>query len=287
MLQDKFSDLSLALEGEAFVEYQGDFFCIRETCEGCDHISHCTEQGYVDGTEFVGDTKPLEDKMILPARAVVSSKTNVESDEYTPFPFVEESDVDISDFGDDASWRVEGKNRLNHGNKIILKKMISLGEVLYENRELEYILYNPDDKEYYCVRQVCSLCEHREYCKVDVIIKEADRRILSLDMRSQEPRAFSMLSKEPNWLKIFRNDSLRNNPSLLMYIDEIFKKELEIDTDRSVKYWKFLDHHFFEDYTFLYELNKSVIDYKRDRNDSNREKVSEMIETVKKMWSDF
>ncbi|EJF05985.1 hypothetical protein ThvES_00019450, partial [Thiovulum sp. ES] len=178
------------------------------------------------------------------------------------------------------------ENILSDSEKVVIKSIESLG-VSYKRGELDYILYDKESQRYLCVRQVCSKCENKETCKVSLEVVPRDMRIVALDMRSQEPRLTTYLSKEPNWAKVFRNDSLREDLELLVYIDMIAKEHFKIDPETDINYWKFLDHHFFRNQEKLYKLNHLVLSYKKERTSENKSSLDIHIQNLTELWKSF
>lgn len=255
-----FDEIKNYSECEYFVEYMGDIYCIKDDgCENCKYKGVCEfEEGEievslktpvrmcigVDNEGTFGDGQDKAYKYGLNLDEIPDSKTSQNKLRY------------LSDDG-----------YLPESRFGILK------QVDEPQQEDPYIVYNAKDKKHYCIRQVCSECEKFKECK-PIIIKEQKAYItVALDLRSQEPRCNTYVSREPLWVKIFENDTLRENPELFEPINILFKNhpDLQIDIHSDKTYWEWLDYMFFMDKTEAYYFYLLYADAKK-HPDSNKKR---------------
>lgn len=275
MNKEEFFNLGNVVEEGQFIKYYDELHCIRKTCDGCKYINEC------ESTEGKLETN------ITPA---TRKSISVGDQQYSPYEY----QLDAEKYLEGGYSNVRSlweKDTLDEGyltdSPITIHKKMDIFDAEYKNNEYEYILYNPDNKSYYCVRQVCSECEHYGHCKPVLEEKKKAHHITAVDLRSQEPRMFFLLSSEPEWGSVFRNDTIRSDPNMVKYLDYIFKKELNVNTDKNTLYWKYLDSRFFYNKTNLYNLNNSILEYKLDPTEDNEAFAQEWIDFFKEDWREY
>jgi len=238
-LREDIGDLTFVVEQERFVESRGDWFCVALNCDNCPYTDFCeTEEdeleiNLIPATRRSIGTSKIEGATILDSIPIseVKGNTKINNRWESPDGYMTRNDTKI------------------------YKRVISL-PTDYKLNEIPYILFAEDKEAYYCVRQTCDDCPFdKEGCEVELEYKANDMKIVATDVRSQEPRGFTLLSREPNWVSVFVNDSLREIQGLLTYIDLIFKEEFKVDVKTSQHYFAYLDDRFFFDKTVLYKFN--------------------------------
>lgn len=276
-IAEKFDTLESVSESGHFVQYYGDMFCLKESCEGCEHAETCQ---HVEGEIEVGKEYPE-----LALRRAVGFGRIYDADPYK----LEIDNKEIDDFS-----FVNGRYRANlkdagylpdQNIKGIYKQLPDL-----PTEEPEpYMLYSEKDDRYYCVRQVCSLCEHNDKCKPVMLIRPKDMSMIATDLKAQEPRLFTIMSKEPNWIDILQNDGLRSDPNLLMYLDELFMThpDLMIDVKKDRTYWRYVAARFFFDKTILMQYNTACLKYKRLRDKKTKQVLLDFIEYIVEDFNEF
>lgn len=212
---DKFN--SILQEGQ-FVTSQGELFCLKVTCEDCEHITKCKNE-----------TAKVDSSMNTNIRRAIAPRKSVKG-EYVG----DTTKIVLKTFNDKPSYA--------------------------DDR----FIYDWEEDRYICSSGTCLSCPHIKLCKPDNIeVRESDMRVWSSDLKAQEPRCYAMLSKEPNWVSLFQNDSIRSTPYLYESVTNLFDLFVETETDE--RYWKFLDYNFFEDRTDLYYLVNSIATRDLDR----------------------
>ena len=215
LITDKFNSV---LQESHFVTSQGNLYCLKVTCDDCEHITKCKN---------------------IPEKIDSSLNTNIRR---AIAPRKAPKDVYVGDT-----------------TKVVLKTFNDKPDFADER-----FLYDFDNDLYICSSGSCLGCGHIKSCKPDNIeIKESDLRMWSSDLKAQEPRCYAMLSKEPRWVELFQNDSIRSTPYLYEAVTNIF--DLILDTNIDENYWTFLDQNFFEDRTDLYYLVHSIATKDLDR----------------------
>ena len=238
-LREDIGDLTFIVEQERFVESRGDYFCVAKSCDGCPYVDFCeTEEA------------ELEINLIPATRRSIGT-AKIEG--ATIFDSVPISEVESNTKVNNRWEHPDGY--LTRNDTKIYKKITSL-PTKYEDNEIPYILFEEDKEAYYCVKQTCDDCPYdKEGCEVELEYAKNDMKIVATDVRSQEPRGFTLLSREPEWVAVFVNDSLREIEGLLVYIDMIFKEEFKVDIKTSQHYFAYLDNRFFFNKEVLYKFN--------------------------------
>ena len=156
--------------------------------------------------------------------------------------------------------------------------------VQFDAGHTNYIVYNPDDGKNYCIDQNgCSNCKLFKECKCEVVVGRKNYTISSLDLRSQEPRANTFVAREPEWVKVFQNDTLREKPELLMALNNLFTNhpELQVNVDTDKKYWAWLDSVLFYDKSLAYELGILVMKLQKDSdNKALRKELTSLVDEI-------
>ena len=238
-LREDIGDLTFVVEQERFVESRGQWFCVAKNCDGCPHTDFCeTEED------------ELEINLIPATRRSIGTADIKGATIYESIPISEvESNTKVNNRWEDKD------GYLTRNDTKIYKRMVHLSDP-YENNEIPYILFDEDKEAYYCVRQNCEDCSYdKSGCEVKLEYAPNVMKIVATDVRSQEPRGFTLLSREPNWVSVFVNDSLREIDGLLTYIDLVFKEEFKIDVKTSQHYFAYLDNRFFFNKEVLYKFN--------------------------------
>ena len=208
LVTDKFNPV---LQENHFVTSQGELFCLKVTCDDCEHVTKCKN---------------------IPEKIDSSLNTNIRRAL--------------------APRKAPKGEYIGDTTKIVLKTFTEKPEFADDR-----ILYDWENDYYLCSSGSCLGCEHLRACKPDNIeIRESDLRMWSSDLKAQEPRCYAMLSKEPRWVELFQNDSIRSTPYLYEAVTNLF--DLIIDTEIDKNYWTFLDFNFFNDRTDLYYLVNAV-----------------------------
>lgn len=277
MIAEKFEVLETLLESEHFVSYYGDMYCVKDSCDGCPYQDGCqTEEGQIE----TGRDYP-----VLSLRRAIGFgkihdaepyKLEIKNEEYDDFSFSNgRYRSNLSESGYLPDQNVKGLYK-------------QLPEMPTEE-PTEYMLYSEEDKTYYCVRQVCKLCEHNETCKPVIMIRPKDMVMLATDVRSQEPCLFTIASKEPAWIANLQNVALKADPNLLMYIDELFQTHPELITDitKDKTYWSFLSHKYFFDKSELYDFNVAVMKHIRLNTDKTKQVLIDFIEYLVDEYREF
>lgn len=124
--------------------------------------------------------------------------------------------------------------------KTIYKKVSA--KIANEN----FVVFEKETNTHFCIRQVCSLCEHHDSCNPELEIVEESQHsiVVSMDISAQEPTILSIRSKEPNWISTFRNKHLRVT-GVLNYIEPMFASKYGFDVNnmsdmKALSYWEFI-----------------------------------------------
>lgn len=238
-LREDIEDLTFVVEQERFIESRGDWFCVAKDCTDCPYIEFCeTEEA------------ELEVNLIPATRRSIGTADIKGATIYDSVPISEiESNTKVNN-----RWEDED-GYLTRNDTKIYKKMLNLPKP-YKNNEIPYILFDEDKEAYYCIKQTCEDCPFdKEGCEVELEYAPNVMKIVATDVRSQEPRGFTLLSREPEWVSVFINDSLREIDGLLTYIDMVFKEEFKVDIKTSQHYFAYLDNRFFFNKIVLYKFN--------------------------------
>ena len=198
------------LQEKHFVTSQGNLYCLKVTCEDCEHITRCKN---------------------VPEKVDESLNTNIRRAL--------------------ATRKAPKGEYVGDTTKVVVRRFKDKPEF-----ESERVLYDWENDNYLCVSGSCLGCEHIKICKPELEIKDSDLRMWSSDLKAQEPRCYAMLSKEPRWVELFQNDSIRSTPYLYEAVTNLF--DIFLDSSLDANYWTFLDANFFEDRTDLYYLVHSI-----------------------------
>ena len=268
-LREDIEDLTFVVEQERFVESRGHWFCVAKNCDGCPHIDFCeTEED------------ELEVNLIPATRRSIGT---AEITEGLIFDSVKISDIESNTKAHNR-WE-DPDGYLTRKDTKIYKRVEHLPKP-YKDNEIPYILFEEDKEAYYCVKQVCDNCPFdMNGCEVKLEYEKNVMKIVATDVRSQEPRGFTLLSREPNWVAVFVNDSLREINGLLTYIDMVFKDEFKVDIKTSQHYFAYLDNRFFFNKEVLYKFNYLCEAHRKGLNVTKA--LMKMIEAFKLDYDDF
>lgn len=147
-------------------------------------------------------------------------------------------------------------------DKRVYKEVTKMGE------DSNFIIYSNEDEKFYCVRNDCDNCPHKEECSPVVHVEEIKDNqpmiVVSLDVSAQEPTHVTMLSKETAYYSTFRN-RLTRELKLNGYIEHIASAYFKFDADKhSLKaegYWRWLQQ-FQWNWEVLIEYSDLVEKYK-------------------------
>ena len=269
ILREDIEDLTFVVEHERFVESRGDWFCVALNCDNCPYTDFCeTEEDELEVNLIPATRRSI-------GTADIKGATICDS---IPISAVTHNTKILNRWEDEDGY-------LTRNDTKIYKKMLSLPKP-YKDNEIPYILFDEDKEAYYCVKQNCEGCPFdKEGCEVELEYAHNVMKIVATDVRSQEPRGFTLLSREPEWVAVFVNDSLREIDGLLVYIDMVFKEEFKIDIKTSQHYFAYLDNRFFFDKTELYKFNYLCEAHRRGLNVSKA--LRKRIEAFRKDYEDF
>lgn len=244
---DKFKELKSVIEEDKYIYYNGEYYDVSE-----------------DGEE------EIEYGLIPAIRRIISvSKHNS-----SPFlPINEKTENSVYNDGiieDDDGYLPDSNVRLY--------------KIVDDTIDDEFILFRHEDEVSdvtgnICVRNSCEECEHKGVCGVEIIeLDNIDRhfRIVSTDISGQEGVIASAIThKEPRWIEVFRNRSLRAL-GLDLYLNVVFQEQYGMDTNHinSFSYWTFLETIFDERFEYgvnnilgrLISFNKKCEDMSSDSN---------------------
>jgi hypothetical protein len=177
-LLEGFEELKFFLIGnpKQFITYQGELFCLRKSCDGCPHVGTCEfeegelQAGYLEhprrGIAF--ENKPF---LVLILKEGLRFEKDVPKD----------------------LWDSEYSNlSLNESNN-------------------HYILANQKSKfrvlkghfRYYDTVEEFEKSEYNKYFKV-FDRYEPTHYLMAMDLSAIEPRVSTIVSREPEWIKIFQ-----------------------------------------------------------------------------------
>ena len=247
------SKLSNVIEKGHFIFDKGIMYCVRESCEGCKYKSNC---------KHTKENK-LEESLNKSTRNNIKFGTiKNKTDWYLPI-IKKEEDLDYVD-------RVNGRYipiiELHKLPKDIKARLVLAESFTNLHKKVsgikgidlktlgDYILYNPEESSYYCLKSSCYSCEHKSICQREIQELERDMVYVAVDSASQEPEIVTYLSKEPQYVQIFINHSLTDIDYLLEPINDLFETAYDIDTVKDIKYHTFIDWLAFEDKTILYNF---------------------------------
>jgi hypothetical protein len=150
---------------------------------------------------------------------------------------------------------------LPHTNVRYYKKIMNPNELPID---AHHFVYDKDKHQHYCIRNVCSMCEHNPKCNVELEKVELAQptRIVSLDLSAQEPVLLTLRSREPRWAETFRNKHLRVS-GVLNFLEPIMAKKFSFEPNninQAIWYWKWVSQF---DYNSdrIVEFNHMIIEY--------------------------
>ena len=252
-------------ENKYFVEIAGNMYCTRESCDNCEYKSHCEnepESVYVD--------------LVPPVRSVI--KTNNTTMDYT----LNAENINSSY----VNGRFKGNN-LPYANKRVYKIVNSI-ENVNQLDTLSHIIYNKN--KYYCVKQLCSQCKHRDQCDNEIEIKEYKDIILVADARAQEPRSFTLSTLitnnlERKWEEVFVNDTIREIGKPYSTFEALFRQH-GIDTNSQLfKVW--VNKTYFYNKSDLYILQAYCNMYFANKTEDNKFMLENHISYILDKWVSF
>lgn len=219
----KFKELKSVIEEDKYIYYNGEYYDITE--DGDEEI----EYGLIPAVRRIISIHPHNSTPFLPLDK--KTKNSVYKDGIMT---------------DDDGFLPDSKTRLY--------------KIVDDDIDDEFVLFRYADEVSditgnICVRNSCEECEHKDVCGVEIIeINDIDRhfRIVSTDISGQEGVIASAIThKEPRWIEVFRNRSLRAL-GLDLYLNVIFQEQYGIDTNHinSFAYWTFLETVFDERFDF-------------------------------------
>lgn len=271
ILPKEFKELKHYVESEYFVEQMGEILCLRENCEGCEYSNDCE---WVEAQAITN--------LKMPIRLCIGVDNEATFNDDTQYKYgLDYKEINSKDFhiSNLRYYHKDGNTDgyLPESNYTIIKEIPEPDELS------PYQIYNEFDDKYYCIRQVCSECPDFKTCKPTITKVKRQYITTALDLQSQEPRCNTIVTKEPNWIKIFRNDSLRKQDKLLGLVDHLFKNhpDLQVDIERDSTYWSWLDYRFYQDLTDLYKLYVRFNEFKQDpNNETKRNNLEKLLNEI-------
>lgn len=246
------SKLKNIIEQDHFIYDKGVLYCIREECQGCKHLEGC---------EFDLNNK-LEETINKSTRVNIKfGKIINKTDWY--LPHIEET-KDLKYVHrvngryipkiptEKLPTRLKKRLALSESFKNVHKKIVSIHGIRDYKKFSDFILYNPEDREYYCIKTSCHECDLKTSCEPVLVEKDRELLYVAIDSASQEPEIVTYLSQEPQYVKIFVNHSLTSIDYLLEPLNTLFETKYGIDTNKDKVYHSFVDYLAFEDKTLLY-----------------------------------
>lgn len=250
-----------------FVEIAGDYFCLKESCDGCPYKDKCENEVEETYTDFTP-----------PVRYVI--RTDNKTQPYSPYP------KGINDKKDSVN-RFQGKV-LPQSNKKVYKRILEHPDI----DGTDFIIYQHTSDKYYCLNQQCKQCKFNKVCKRELEIVEDTHSLLVIDFKNQEPRAFTLTclttgNREWNWDDVFRNDSIREQGQIYKTLENLFK-HFKIDTSvKNLKFNEWVDNRFFKDRTELYRLQKAVFDYYKGWSEDKLTELQKVANAIIKDYEDY
>lgn len=237
----------LILEGESLLYHNGEYYCVKDSCEGCKHFGKCKVE-----------------EAIIPANSVPAVrsivKTNNKAETYQLEP------TEASNF---SQGRFKG-DTIPYSEFRVYKRVKSFLNA--EHKSQPSIVYLSKENAYYCINQLCSKCPYKDECDVVLEVKPYKDLIVTLDASAQEPRSFTLTTKltnnlERNWVSIFYNDSIRKLEKLYRSF-ELLCRLNGLDTNADSFHLK-VNQLYFKDKSDLYRLQTAInLHYKTDTDDS-------------------
>ena len=252
---ENFKDLKSVIEEDKYIYYNGEYYDVTE--DGEDEI----EYGLIPAIRRIISVQPHNSSTFLPVDERTENtiyKNGVMTD---PDGYLPDSNVRLYKIVDDAM-------------------------------DDEFILFRHADEisnvtGNVCVRNSCEECEHKGVCGVEIVeLDNIERhfRIVSTDISGQEGVIASAIThKEPRWIEVFRNRSLRAL-GLDLYLNVVFQEQYGMDINHinSFQYWTFLETIFDErfDYGTDNRLGRLVNFNKKCEAISNGEKDIKIQEEI-------
>lgn len=275
-------DLASLDEYNSVIEIDGELY----------YIGTDDEWPYKDECELSYEVSDMEANYILATRKSVGTATKT----FKQDAYIYENDLTDKEYENlnivniARRWEGDLDNSdiafLPDSDIGIYKK---IPEPTKEQLSKDYVLYNPDDDCYWCVRQICSKCPLDKTCKREIVTKKKDYRVINIDLAAQEPRCNIMNNPdERTWRQVFQNDTLRKDPNMLFFLNYLFKENFKVNTDIDLRYLEFIDKQFFLDHTKLLEFNNAVMKCKLDtNNETYKQDLSNKIDEIRAEWENF
>lgn len=262
----EFEELKFYTEAEQFIEQFGEMYCVRESCDDCPYKDDCE---HTEGALEIHSKTPVRMCIGIDNQLAFSN-----DDAYKP-------GLDYDEFNELS--KEHNLRYLSNSGYLPESKNVVIKEV--EEREAPYIVYNEQDDKYYCIRQVCSECEHFKECNPKLSIQQRKYITVALDLSSQEPRCNAIVSKEPKWIDVFQNNTLKKeHTEIWNLINELFHN-LGVQTQTDKTFWLWCDKMFFRDMTEGYFLYILYADSKLDPN--NKSKLKALAEQIEYLHNDY
>jgi hypothetical protein len=257
--QDKFNAL---LDLDYFILDGDSVFCVRDTCEGCEYQDVCEVE------EREGSF--LENYYNKATRDNIRAGIVEEAPDWvTLHPCCEEALNQLQykngtySLGDVEPSEEVAKNLfLANSDKIYLKEAKGLEEV-----EEDFLLYKVDEDKKYCIKK-CEGCEHQKVCTPIISETISNKKFVAIDSSAQEPMVVTFLSEEPEYVKIFKNNSIKNIPYLTDLLFAFFEDVFGWDSE-SPKIATFIDWVGFEDKTLLYLWSSVLYENLKEYNEDS------------------
>jgi hypothetical protein len=270
--------LNLVVEKDQFILDQEKLYCIRENCKGCK---------YEDSCNIIEDPlSTLEPYINKATRDNIRFGRVDTKDWISVYPKSEnikhyklENNLHYIDDWIEVNQKTKKDTFLALNNKAIFKK-VDIDKI---GKLEDYLLYKEEDESYYCVRK-CQGCKYQKICEPELIEERSEKVFTAIDSSSQEPQIIAYLSKEPKYIEIFKNNSLKDIPYLYQPISWIVEDVLDIDPE-SHKGSSFIDYVGFEDKTILYEV--ATVLYSNLGEGYNNTQVEGIVDKVKKLYKKY
>lgn len=271
-LRDDLGSLRYSVELDTLVEVAGDYYCVAKSCEGCPHLAYCESEEAKTYIDFIN-----------PLRTII--KTNKDRVDYSSQEWAEGSKFV------DGKW--VGSERFPSASKKRVYKIVkSIEGVDLDGKEVPYVVFNFETKEYQCIKQRCENCKFKDLCNSELQIKEFENIIAVTDLAAQEPRSFTIATGvnkqnlEKNWVKVFYNDSIRAIEKPYHFLSMFFRK-LGVDTENDYLWFKWVNRSFFYDKQDMYNLTSLVNELAVKEDSSVRENLAQLLNKLKESWDNF
>ena len=278
------SELKNVIENKHFIQQGDEMYCVRDICKGCRYENTC------DNTE---EDLKLQSFLNLSTRENIKVGKPSQEEWYLP-EITSQKDLEYVTLSNGRYHpdnikalpkRLKALLVLSDSKNTVYKKVSEIKRI--EVSTLPFILYFPEEEFYYCLKDSCLKCEYNKDCTNEIYIAPKEDLFVAIDSASQEPTVITFLSNEPNYIRIFANNSIKDISYLIEPLELYFKYQKGMNIEDNEYYLSFVDFFAFEDKTNLLNFSSATYTYIHSKTKESLSKLEKEVKILEDKYLEF